>query len=81
MARIRFIKPMILSTGMDTGDNPDPGAGSAQGTTDIEPWPWEMWQWMYEEDDSDGNGTPGEYSDYVAWMKKHGFDDYITPEN
>lgn len=80
MAKKRFMTPILMTGGLEPGDNPDPGAGSAQGSPDIEPWPWEMWQWMFEDDDSDEDGTPGTYADYVAWMTANGFEDYITPE-
>lgn len=80
MAKKGFIRPVFLTGGLQPGEDPDPGLGSGQGSPDIEPWPWEMWQWMYEEDDSDGDGFPGTYNDYVAWMKKNGFEDDITPE-
>ncbi len=77
MSKKAFSMPFIIASGLNPGEGPGPGPGSAQGSTDIEPYSWEMWQWMFEEDDSDGNGTPGEWSDYVAWMTNNGFSDFI----
>ena len=75
-----FASPFIIASQVTPGEQPDPGLGSGQTTIDEEPWDWEMWQVMYDEDDSDGDGTPGTYSDYVAWMTARHFEDYITPE-
>lgn len=78
----KFIKPLISIHGLDIDEEDDEviGGGTAQGSTDIEPWDWEMWSVLFEEDDSDGNGIPGTWDDYVRWMTEHGFEDYISWE-
>lgn len=73
-----FTSPFIIASQVTPGEQPNPGLGSVQGTTDDDiPYSWEMWQWMFEEDDSDGNGVPGEWSDYVKWMTNRDFEGYI----
>ena len=73
-----FASPFIIASQVTPGEQPYPGLGSGQTTIDEEPWDWEMWQVMYDEVDSDGDGVPGTYDDYVDWMTKRGFEDYIT---
>lgn len=80
MSKKKFAFPIVFLSGMGTGEGPDPGHGTGQGSPDIEPWDFEMWSVMFDEDDSNGNGIPGEWEDYVAWMTKNGFEAYINPD-
>ena len=77
MKKKLFAFPTVFLSGMETGENPDPGIGTGQSTVDVEPFDWEMWSVMFDEDDSDGDGTPGTWLDYVAWMTKNGFAELI----
>jgi len=74
MAKKVFGMPMVFAAQVTPGPTPPPGLGSSQGTTDDDlPFDWDAWRFMFEEDDSDGNNTPGEWTDYIAWWKKHGW--------
>lgn len=76
----KFVIPMlsINKLNINEDDGEVTGGGTAQSSTDIEPYDWEMWSVMFEEDDSDGNGIPGTWDDYVKWMTDNGFEDYIS---
>ncbi len=75
----KWINPIVCGYKLeDEGDDTWTGDGSGTGTTDDEPWDWEFWSANYELDDSDGNGTPGEWTDYVAWMTSHGWANLIN---
>lgn len=72
MKKKLFAFPTVFLSGMETGENPDPGLGTGQGTPDEDiGWDWENWMVIYDELDLDGNEIPGEWGDYVAWWQSH----------
>lgn len=78
MTKRKFVNPFIFFDNEGPGDDVVIGMGTAEGTPDILPYDFEMWSVLFgEDDDSDGDNNPGTWSDYIAWMKKYGFEEFI----